>query len=46
MTTEATVETQIPTIRLTEEDEEDAEEAEGNAVTTGDAVHPPMTEAE
>ena len=46
MTIEATVETQIPTIHLTEEDEEDAEEAEGNAVTTGDAVHPRLTDAE
>lgn len=47
MTTEATVETQIPTIRLTEEDEEDTEEAEeGNAMMTGDAVHPRVTDAE
>ena len=46
MTIEATVETQIPTIHLTEEDEANSEEAEGNAVTTGDAVHPRVTDAE
>ena len=46
MTTEATVETQIPMIHVTEEDEADAEEVEGNAVTTGDEAHPRVTDAE
>ena len=42
MTTEVTIATQIPTIHLTEGDEEDAEEAEGK---TGDATHLLVTDA-
>ena len=44
MTTEATVTTRNPMIHLTE-DEEDAEETEGNAVTTEDAARPLVTDA-